>query len=41
MSLLIKYLAKAAAAALIGGGAVSLTKHGVENIKNVSAQKQK
>ncbi len=41
MSLIIKYAVKAATAALIGGSAVSLTKHGVENIKNAAAQKQK
>lgn len=41
MSLIIKVLAKTATAALLGGGAVSLTKHGVENLKKAAAQKQK
>lgn len=41
MSLVIKYAAKAVLAVLFGGSAVSLTKHGVENIKNATAQKQK
>lgn len=38
---LIKVVAKIALAALCGGGAVSLTKHGADNLKNAAAKKQK